>query len=60
MVILITGRPRLSFTDDDVVLAHPADYTICTGAPAHHWYAEDDSTIISIRSVTEPTTSARS
>ncbi|MBD2257698.1 signal peptidase I [Pseudanabaena sp. FACHB-2040] len=47
--ILISGRFRLQFPQQEVVLAEPGDYALWLPGVGHTWLAEADSTIVSIR-----------
>ena len=47
--ILIKGRFRLQFPEQEILLSHEGDYVLwCPGVP-HSWCAEDDSTILTVR-----------
>lgn len=47
--ILIKGRFRLQFPEQEILLSHEGDYALwCPGVP-HSWCAEDDSTILTVR-----------
>ncbi len=47
--ILIKGRFRIQFPEQDVLLSREGDYVLwCPGMP-HSWSAEEDSTILTVR-----------
>ena len=47
--ILISGRFRIQFPEQEVVLSRQGDYALwCPGVP-HTWVAEEDSTILTVR-----------
>ncbi|HEY9881112.1 MAG TPA: hypothetical protein V6D29_21810 [Leptolyngbyaceae cyanobacterium] len=47
--VLISGRFRLQFPDQEVVLEKPGDYALWPPGIAHTYVAEVDSTILSVR-----------
>ena len=47
--ILIKGRFRLQFPEQEVVLCHEGDYVLWLPKVPHTWSAEEDSTIVTIR-----------
>jgi hypothetical protein len=47
--ILINGRFCLQFEEGDILLSREGDYVLwCSGVP-HCWFAESDSTILTVR-----------
>jgi len=52
--ILINGRFRLQFPEQEFVLSREGDYVLwCPGVP-HYWTAEEDSTIVTVRWPSKP------
>jgi hypothetical protein len=52
--ILINGRFRLQFPDQEFVLSREGDYVLwCPGVP-HYWSAEEDSTVVTVRWPSKP------
>jgi len=52
--ILINGRFRLQFPEQEFVLSREADYVLwCPGVP-HYWSAEEDSTVVTVRWPSKP------
>jgi hypothetical protein len=52
--ILINGRFRLQFPEQEFVLSREGDYVLwCPGVP-HYWSAEEDSTIVTVRWPSKP------
>jgi hypothetical protein len=49
MSILLCGRFRISFADQDVILEHIGDFVIWQPHVLHTWHAETQSTILTIR-----------
>lgn len=47
--ILIQGQFRIQFPDCNHLLTQPGDYVIWSPGVAHHWLAEKDSTVLSVR-----------
>ena len=47
--ILIAGQFRIQFPDQEVVLKSEGDYVLWLPGVAHHWCADIDSTILTIR-----------
>lgn len=47
--ILIKGRFRLKFPEQDVLLSHEGDYVLWSPGVPHSWSAEEDSTIVTVR-----------
>ena len=47
--ILIQGRFRLQFPEQEVVLSRDADYVLWDPGVPHCWSAESDSTVLTIR-----------
>ncbi len=52
--ILIKGRFRLQFPDQEVLLAHEGDYVLWSPGVAHCWSAEEASTILTVRWPSKP------
>lgn len=48
VIVLVSGRFRIDFRDQSVVLAEPGDYVVFEGVD-HSWFAEEDSVIVGIR-----------
>jgi hypothetical protein len=48
LIILMSGRFRIDFPDQSVLLAEPGAYVVFDGVD-HSWYAEDDSVIVGVR-----------
>jgi hypothetical protein len=52
--ILINGRFRLQFPEQEFVLSREGDYVLwCPGVP-HYWSAEEDSTVVTVRWPSKP------
>ncbi|QIR37946.1 signal peptidase I [Tolypothrix sp. PCC 7910] len=52
--ILMNGKFRLQFEDQEIVLSREGDYVLwCAGVP-HTWIAESDCTILTIRWPSKP------
>ncbi|HYB99183.1 MAG TPA: hypothetical protein VEC57_08590 [Candidatus Limnocylindrales bacterium] len=47
--VLVSGRFRIRFADGEVVLCEPGDYALWAPGVAHHWVAEEESTIVTVR-----------
>lgn len=47
--ILISGRFRLQFPEEEIVLSHQGDYVLWCPGTLHTWVAEEDSTILTVR-----------
>lgn len=47
--ILVKGRFRLQFPDREILLTNEGDYAIWLPGVPHHWQAEEDSTIVTVR-----------
>lgn len=47
--ILINGRFKLLFPTQEVILTQPGDYALWLPGVAHTWFAEESSTVLSIR-----------
>lgn len=47
--ILISGRFRLQFPEEEIVLSHQGDYVLWCPGVLHTWVAEEDSTILTVR-----------
>ena len=47
--ILINGRFRLQFPEQEILLSREGDYVIWSPGVPHCWYAEVDSTVVSVR-----------
>ncbi|MBD2103893.1 signal peptidase I [Leptolyngbya sp. FACHB-261] len=47
--VLIRGRFRLQFPEQEVILAQEGDYVLWLPGVAHYWQAEEDSTVLTIR-----------
>lgn len=48
-LILISGRFRLDFPGDSVVLAEQGDYVVWAKGVDHSWYAEEESIVLTVR-----------
>ena len=52
--ILINGRFRLQFPEQEFVLSREGDYVLwCPGVP-HYWSAEENSTVVTVRWPSKP------
>ena len=52
--VLINGRFRLQFPEQEFVLSREGDYVLwCPGVP-HYWSAEEDSTVLTVRWPSKP------
>jgi hypothetical protein len=47
--ILIKGRFRLQFPEQEILLSREGDYALWMAGVPHYWSAEDDSTIVTVR-----------
>jgi len=47
--ILIEGRFRLQFPDQEVILSHEGDYVLWSPGVPHCWLAEATSTVLTVR-----------
>jgi quercetin dioxygenase-like cupin family protein len=54
LAILIKGRFRFQFPDQEVLLSHEGDYVLWSPGVPHCWSAEEDSTILSVRWPSKP------
>ncbi|MEC4815087.1 MAG: signal peptidase I [Scytonema sp. PMC 1069.18] len=54
LCILIQGRFRLQFPDEEVILSTEGDYVLWCPKVPHCWAAESDSTILTIRWPSKP------
>lgn len=52
--ILINGRFRLQFPEQEFVLSQEGDYALWLPGVPHHWSAEADSTIVTVRWPSKP------
>jgi hypothetical protein len=50
LVVLVSGRLRLTFKDGPVLLSRSGDYSLWNGATEHTWTAEADSVVVTFRS----------
>jgi hypothetical protein len=48
VIVLVSGRFRIDFREQTVVLARQGDYVVFHGVD-HSWFAEQDSVIVAIR-----------
>jgi quercetin dioxygenase-like cupin family protein len=56
--ILLRGRFRLRFPDREVLLASEGDYALWAPDVPHHWQAEEDSVVLTVRWPSRPSRSA--
>jgi hypothetical protein len=49
MVLLVTGRFQIQFTDAELSLERQGDYLVWGPGTEHTWRAEEDSTVITVR-----------
>jgi hypothetical protein len=49
LVLLITGRFRVELTEGSVTLAKQGDYLMWGPGIDHTWYAEENSTVLTVR-----------
>lgn len=47
--ILINGRFRLQFPEQELLLANEGDYVLWSPGVPHCWHSEEDSTILTVR-----------
>jgi hypothetical protein len=47
--LLIKGRFRLQFPEQEFLLSHEGDYVLWSPGVPHSWSAEEDSTVVTIR-----------
>lgn len=52
--ILINGRFRLQFPEQEFVLSREGDYVLWPPGVPHYWSAEEDSTIVTVRWPSKP------
>lgn len=52
--ILIKGRFRLQFPEQEILLSREGDYAIWSPGVPHCWCAEIDSTVVSVRWPSKP------
>lgn len=52
--ILINGRFRLQFPEQEFVLSQEGDYALWLPGVPHYWSAETDSTIVTVRWPSKP------
>lgn len=52
--ILISGRFRISFPDQEVILSRPGDYAIWSAGVPHRWSAEAESVVLTVRWPSRP------
>jgi hypothetical protein len=48
LIIMVSGRFRIDFPEESVVLAEPGAYVVFDGLD-HSWHAEEESVIVSVR-----------
>ncbi len=48
LIVLVTGRFRIDFRDQSVLLAEQGDYVVFHGVD-HSWFAEEASVIVGVR-----------
>jgi hypothetical protein len=48
VIVLVSGRFRIDFPEQSVVLAERGDYVVFKGV-GHSWFAEEESVIVGIR-----------
>jgi hypothetical protein len=48
VIVLVSGRFRIEFPEQSVVLAERGDYVVFKGVD-HSWFAEEESVIVGIR-----------
>ncbi|WP_433331368.1 signal peptidase I [Spirillospora sp. CA-294931] len=49
LLVLITGRFRLEFPDQNVVLTNQGDYVVWGEGVDHSWHAEEESIVMTVR-----------
>jgi hypothetical protein len=52
--ILINGRFRLQFPEQEFVLSREGDYVLWSPGVPHYWSAEEDSTVVTVRWPSKP------
>jgi len=52
--VLVSGRFRISFPDQEVILSHPGDYAIWGAGVPHGWSAEAESVVLTVRWPSQP------
>ncbi len=52
--ILINGRFRLQFPEQEFVLSREGDYVLWSPGVPHYWSAEEDSTVVTVRWPSRP------
>ena len=48
VIVLVSGRFRIDFPEQSIVLAERGDYVVFKGV-GHSWFAEEESVIVGIR-----------
>jgi len=56
MILLVGGQFRLDLTVGSITLKRQGDYVVWGPGIDHSWHAEQDSTVITIRWPSTPTT----
>ena len=56
MILLVAGQFRLDLTVGSITLKRQGDYVVARPGIDHSWHAEQDSTVITIRWPSTPTT----
>jgi len=49
MAVLVRGKMRIIFPDEEVVLIRGGDYVMWGSGLAHKWRVEEDTTVVTIR-----------
>jgi hypothetical protein len=49
LLILISGRFRVRFSEGDVVLSNQGDYVVWGHGVDHSWHAEEESVVLTVR-----------
>ena len=52
--VLVRGRFRILFPEADVLLEREGDYALWPPGLPHHWVAEDDSVVLTVRWPSRP------
>jgi len=52
--ILINGRFRLQFPEQEFLLSREGDYVLWSPGVPHYWSAEEDSTVVTVRWPSKP------
>ncbi len=52
--ILVRGRFRITFPDGECLLAREGDYALWPPGTPHHWRAEEDSVVLTVRWPSRP------